>query len=206
MIEIVHCPYLAFLAWQAKAILLKSGERGMRRRAFLAASLAALAAPASAQTTPATAPRASRPAPMIEPENPLEQAFLEAFDTPALRAAFRREFLASPVALALSARDPSAPPRSIQLRPGVYACLIFTSSARAAAVMGPGAPKLVLTGREALERVRGTNVVININLTPYLTLEPEDVEAYLTLTDEEFDARQAAPPSATAPNLTGPSQ
>lgn len=176
----------------------------MRRRAFVTASLAALAAPAFAQTAP-TAP--SSPPPMITPQNPLEESFLEAFDTPSLRASFRREFLGSPVALALSARDPGAPPRSIRLRNGAYACLIFTSAARAAEVMGPGSPKLVVTGREALERVRGTNVIININLTPYLTLEAEDVEAYLTLTDDEFSARQAAPPApSTAPNLAGPAQ
>lgn len=185
----------------------------MRRRTFVAAVVAGLTAPAAgrAQTPPVAAPPPqARRSPQIEPQNELEESFIEAFDTEALRPAFRRTFLASDVALAISAREPGAPPRSVQLRPGLRACLIFTSSARARAVMGQDAPFLMMTGRAALERVRGANVIININLNPTLVLEPEDVDEYLALA-----APRPAPPPAPAPapaqsppppRLAGPSQ
>jgi hypothetical protein len=178
----------------------------MYRRRFVAASLAAIAVPAAAraQTEPAstTASPASTPG-LIEPQNALEQSFLNALNNEALRPAFRRQLLTSQVALAVVSRLPEAPPRQIELRPGVQACLVFTSSARAAQVMGPMAPVLMLTGRQALRRVRGANVIININLAPALTLEPEDVQALLDMPDESI----APPPQiATPPRLAGPTQ
>jgi hypothetical protein len=148
----------------------------VRRRTFVAASLGALALPATAW---AQAPLA--PPPPIEPQNALETAFLAAFANEDLRQGFRRLFLVSRVAMALSSRDPGTPPRQIQIAPNVRACLIYTSAARAVSVMGANAPIVMLTGREALTRMRGANVIINMNLNPRLTLEPEDIEAYLAM-------------------------
>lgn len=178
----------------------------MHRRRFVATALATIAAPAAAhgQTEPAsaTASPAATPA-LIEPQNALEQSFLNALNNEALRPAFRRQFLTSQVALAVVSRLPEAPPRQVQMRPGVSACLIFTSSARASQVMGPMAPIQMLTGRRALQRVRGANVIINVNLAPALTLEPDDVQAFLDMPDESV----APPPQIpTPPRLAGPTQ
>ncbi len=173
----------------------------MRRRTFVAAWLAGLIAPAlaHAQTTPANQPRQRTP---IEPANELERTFIEALQHEESRPAFRRELLESQVALALSSNSPDAPPRQVELRPGVRACLIFTSSARAAQVMGPAAPRVVLSGREALTRVRGTNVIININLSPSLVLEAEDVDDYLEIPQAARPRTTPPPPSGSA----GPTQ
>jgi hypothetical protein len=173
----------------------------MHRRAFVTAALAALAATqASAQTqTPAATP-------FIEPQNELERALVAATDQgagDAQRNAFRRLFLRSNVALALSANAPEAPPAQIQLPGGVNTCLIFTSSARATEIMGESTPRIVLTGRQALERVRGTNVVININRRPYLTLDAAGVDGFLSLPDGRSTPAPQAPP---AQRSTGPSQ
>jgi hypothetical protein len=172
----------------------------MHRRTFTAAALAALAAPAFAQTQGQQA--ALRP--VIEAENELERRFLAAMEDEAARPAFRRALLVSEVALAISSRTPDAPPRQIELRPGYRACLIFTSSARATAVMGANAPRVMMTGREALQRVRGANVIINVNLAPMLTLEPEDVDALLAMPDQTL--RSEAPQPQSEPESVGPAQ
>lgn len=175
----------------------------MRRRTFFAAALALAVSPAAlAQTT------TPRPTPLIEPQNELERALIAATDPGSgepQRDAFRRLFLRSDVALALSSNSPDAPPAQIEPRPGYQTCLIFTSSARAAEIMGASTPRIVLTGRQALERVRGANVVININRRPYITLDAEGIEGFLALPDgrEEDGAGEAAEP---APSLAGPSQ
>lgn len=177
----------------------------MRRGQFLGFLLAALAAPAAhAQTgapTPAsTAPPAPTP---IEPRNTLEHAFVDALNHEALRPAFRRQFLTSYVALAIAARDPQSAPRMIEVRPGIRAGLIFTSGGRALEVMGEQAPVLMITGRQALQRLRGQNAVININLAPALALAAEDIEAFLAMPDESV----ATPPTLpTPPRLAGPTQ
>lgn len=194
-----------------RALQYTRGLKLMRRRLFLAGSIVAVTAPglalAQSQTPPAAAPAGPPPArARIEPQNALEYAFVDAIDNEDLRPAFRRELLISQVALALSAREPGAPPRSIELRPGFRACLIFTSPARARAVMGPNAPMLTATGREALERVRGTNVVININLAPMLVLEAEDVETYLALPNPVEPVEAPRPPAQPAPPSAGPAQ
>jgi hypothetical protein len=91
----------------------------MRRRAFLSAALIALAAPAAFAQTQSAAPRPALP--VIEPQNALERALLAATEPGAgepERDAFRRLFLRSEVALALSANAPDAPPAQIEPRPG----------------------------------------------------------------------------------------
>lgn len=174
----------------------------MRRRMFLTATLAALAAaPALAQS------QTLNLRPFIEPQNDLERALLAATDQGAgepQRDAFRRLFLRSDVALVLSANAPDSPPAQIEPRPGYYSCLIFTSSARVTEVMSDGTPRIVLSGRQALERVRGTNVVINLNRRPFIVLDPAGVEGFLALPE----GREATPPEQqpTPPASTGPSQ
>ncbi|MGE0743052.1 MAG: hypothetical protein AB7O98_17075 [Hyphomonadaceae bacterium] len=154
----------------------------MQRRTFVTSGLAFAAAPVSAwaQAAPGVSVGPERP-PEITPQNELERVFLEAFHDEERRPFFRRALLISEVALAISSRDPMSPPRQIELRPGLRACVLFTSSARATEVMGAAAPRLIVPGRQALERVRGANVVININLTPTLVLEAPDVADYLDL-------------------------
>lgn len=144
----------------------------MRRRRFVTALAAAASLPliAFAQTPP-QAP--------IAPQNALEHSFVAALTNPAMRPIFRRQLLDGHVALALSASGPGALPREIALREGVRAGLIFTSAARLNAVLGADAPRVILTGRAALERLRGKNVVINAQLIPMLTLEAADVARYL---------------------------
>lgn len=196
----------------------------MHRRTFVTASLAAAAAPCLALAQPASpqaeqpsvaapgvsAPRATPEHPLITPRNALERAFVTATDdtaTEAVRAAaraeFRRLFLSSQVALALSSTTPDAPPRQIDVH-GAPTCLIFTSSARATEVMGAQSPRVILTGHEALERVRGANVIVNINLRPFLALDAEGVEGFIAL---PVPAGAAAPASPTPPtDSAGPSQ
>lgn len=178
----------------------------MRRRSLIVgAMVAALASGSVAAQTPSPASAPRPPPPEIEPRNALEHAFVRALHDEAARPAFRRLLLTSYVALAIAERSPTAPPRTIEMRTGGRAALLFTSGARAGEVMGAQAPVLMLTGRQALERVRGSNVIININLAPALVLEPEDVEAILDMPDES-----PAPPTGAveplAPRLTGPTQ
>ncbi len=175
----------------------------MRRRTLLSALLASLAAPLTSHAqTPAPSVL-----PVIEPQNALERALIAATDPGAgepERDAFRRLFLRSEVALALSANAPEAPPAQIEPRPGYRTCLIFTSSARATEIMGADTPRLVLNGREALERVRGANVVININRRPFVTLDAEGVEGFLALSEETEESNASEQPEA--PALAGPAQ
>lgn len=195
----------------------------MRRRTFVAASLLTTLAPGLAVAQPATpAPAQPQPHPtpahptpaapaaaaapqadaFITPQNALERTFVAAVDSDQMKAVFRRQFLDSQVALALSSQTPDAPPRQIEVR-GVPACLIFTSSARATEVMGAQAPRVMLTGRQALERARGANVVININLRPFLTLDADGVEGFLAL---PADAPASPPAPPPPPASAGPSQ
>ena len=65
------------------------------------------------------------------------------------------------------------------IREGVTASLLFTSVGRLNSVLGPASPRVILTGRAALQRLRGKNVVLNMRLNPMLTLEPADIASYL---------------------------
>lgn len=152
----------------------------MRRRHFFAAALAAAALPGAGRAqTPAAAP-ATPPAPQpIQPQNALEYAFVAALTNAEMRPVFRRQLLEGHVALALTSTQANAPPREIIIREGHSAGLVFTSVARLETVLGADTPRAILTGRAALERLRGKNVVINARLAPMLTLEPEDVARYL---------------------------
>lgn len=133
----------------------------------------------------------------IEPQNALERAFVTAAHEQSQRAAFRRIFLDSQVALATVSNDANAAPRVVTLGPAGDACLIFTSDARATQIMGARSPRQMMTGREALQRLRGARlVIININLDPYLTLDSDGVSAFL--------AADTAPP--VTPRSAGPAQ
>lgn len=153
----------------------------MRRRTFLIAALAAWPCAASAQGL------ALR---QIEPENALERAFVAALDNEAMRPVFRRLLVEAPVALALASNAADAPPLQRPLRDGAAAGLIFTSAARLDAVLGEDAPRAVLPGREALERLRGNYAVLNFSLAPMLTLEPEDIERYLEIPESSAGPAQ----------------
>jgi hypothetical protein len=152
----------------------------------LVAALAAAAAltPGALAQTPAPAAQpdqqqsqlALRP---IEPANALEHAFVSALTNEAMRPIFRRQLLESYVALPMASSEPDAAPLEITLRDGVTASLVFTSVGRLDEIMGTQTPRIILTGRAALERLRGKNVIINARLMPMLTLEPEDVTRYL---------------------------
>lgn len=146
----------------------------MQRRTFLIAGLGAVTLPRAAYAqAPAAAPT------QIEAENELERAFLSAFRDPSARPGFRRELLASRVALALANSAADSPPRMQQVREDLRVGLIYSSASRLAGVLGPAAPRIVLTGRDALARLTGQHVAFNFRLVPMLTLEPEDVAEYL---------------------------
>ncbi|MBI3439852.1 MAG: hypothetical protein HY054_14595 [Proteobacteria bacterium] len=155
---------------------------------------ASVAAPGVNANRGAAHPTPARAA--TEPANELERAFINAARQASARVAFRHTFLESQVALATVSADANAAPREIRLGPGGEACLIFTSDARATQIMGPNAPRQLMTGRQALERIRGAPlVIININMDPYLTLDTAGIEAFL--------AADSAPP---ATHSAGPSQ
>ena len=164
----------------------------MRRRLFLGAALAAGATPALAQTTPApaAAPAATPPQPQgpIDPVNALEYAFVQALTDARMRPVFRQYLVNTHVVLALSAADQNSAPLEIEVRPDFRAAAIFTSAQRVDEVLGADAPRIVINGRAAFERVAGKNVVINYRLVPMLTLEPADVAAYLAAAPEESSA------------------
>jgi hypothetical protein len=145
----------------------------MHRRTLLLTAAVALAAPRLA------AAQADMPALEIDPQNELEEVFVQAVDRRDLRAVFRRRLLQSRVVLALASNAPDSPPREISPSEGVHAGLIFTGTQRMDTVLGPMAPRVSLTGRAALERLRGRHVIVNAQLVPMLVLEPEDVAAYL---------------------------
>lgn len=159
----------------------------MRRRIFMAAALAAGISPSFAQTPPqaepeATAPStssAAAPAGPIDPVNALEFAFVSALTNERMRPVFRQYLVNTHVVLALASAADDAPPLEIEVRDGFNAGAIFTSTQRIDAVLGAEAPRIVINGRAAFERLTGKNVVINYRLVPMLTLEPEDVARYL---------------------------
>ncbi len=148
----------------------------MLRRTLLTAAIAAVL-PSLAAAQEAEQNRRSPPPP-ITPENALERAFLAALNDPDERPEFRRLLLESQVVLAMADSSPDSAPLeltfgALQLTP------LFTSATRMNSVLGPAAPRRTLTGRQALTRLRGKNVVLNMMHTPMLTLEPEDVAEYL---------------------------
>lgn len=149
----------------------------MRRRDFLAASLA-LGAASSAFAQPVGPAEGLTLAP-IEPTNDLERAFLAAFTNADARPEFRRLLLVSEIALSMQSSASDSLPRFIDTPDRGQAAFIFTSAARHDLVMGPTAPRRMLTGRAAFERLRGKHIVLNWRLSPMLTLEPEDVAGYL---------------------------
>lgn len=148
----------------------------MRRREFVTAALLTGALPglARAQAGGANA----GPAP-IDPTTPLESAFVMALEDERMRPIFRRYLLDTSVALAMTGEGADAAPREIEVRPGWNAGAIFTTAARLSSVLGADTPHVVLSGRAALERLRGKNAVINYRLVPMLTLDAEDVATYL---------------------------
>lgn len=148
----------------------------MLRRRFVVgltgAGLALSQAEALAQAAFSTAP--------IAPQNPLEADFVAAFDSEAMRPVFRARFLESQVALAMESAAPDASPLKRPVR-GAPSALIYTSPARLANVLGESAAYQEMTGREALERLRGGPAAINFGLAPMLTLEAEDVDRFLLI-------------------------
>jgi hypothetical protein len=152
----------------------------MHRRTFVTIALTAAAWPlAAAGQAQDGAPAQGLALHPIEPANALEQAFVAALDNEAMRPIFRRLLLEAPVALALASDAEDAPPLERPLREGAAAGFIFTSAARLDAVFGESAPRTVIPGRAALERLRGKYAVLNYRLAPMLTLEPEDIARYL---------------------------
>lgn len=168
----------------------------MRRRTILQAAALLLtpgaawaqAAPGIGTGPPITTNPQRAPAALqthtIQPENPLEQAFLAAFEREAARTSFRRTLVTSTVALALADATPESAPRYVEAPresgPALHAGAIYTSPVRLQAVFGANAPYVAVTGRQALERLRGRNAVLNFGLIPMLTLEAEDIARYLT--------------------------
>ncbi len=165
----------------------------MRRRLFLASAAAAAAFPtltraqeaeqeaAGQEEAPAGAPGVTidAPAPMIEPANALEFAFVSALTNENMRPVFRRYLMDTHVALAMSGEGANATALEVEVEDGFVAAAIFTSAARVDDVLGEDAPRIMINGRAAFERLEGKNVVINYRLRPMLTLEPEDVARYL---------------------------
>jgi hypothetical protein len=155
----------------------------MRRREFVVAALAtsALSTSVWAQTTTAAPPEAPATAEpqAIQPTTPLEQAFVMALTEPRMRPVFRQYLVDSNIVLALAGEGANAAPLEIDVRPDFRGAAIFTTVARLESVRAD-APHIVLNGRAALERLRGKNVVINPGLSPMLTLDPSDVERYLS--------------------------
>jgi len=149
----------------------------MRRRSFVMAALGGAALPTLARAQ-ASSPAGAAP-PLIEPQNALEFAFVSALSNESMRPVFRRYLLDTHVALATAGAGANAAPLEVEVREGFRAGAIFTSAARVDFVLGANAPRVMINGRAAFERLRGKNVVINYRLAPMLTLEPEDVARYL---------------------------
>lgn len=153
--------------------------------AICAAPLAAAAqeapgaAPGINLNTPQQAHPTMAPPTPIRPSNTLEWAFVRAFNDPAQRPVFRRELLDQHIAMPTASSAPNAAPLEFDIGEGRRATMIFTSAARLDQVLGHNAPRQVMTGRAAFERLRGRHVVLNPQLVPMLTLEPEDLVAYL---------------------------
>jgi hypothetical protein len=95
-----------------------------------------------------------------------------------MRPIFRRYLLDTSIALALT-EEGSDEPLEVEVREGWRGGAIFTTAARLDSVLGEDAPRIMLNGRAALERLRGKNAVLNYRLVPMLTLDNEDVAEYL---------------------------
>jgi hypothetical protein len=162
----------------------------MLRRTLLVSALGVWPASAWAQAQqPAQQPAATPPQPRgeqetITPQNALEYAFVSAFTNEGMRPIFRRYLLETHVALPLVDNTPDAAPREMTTRQGFRGGVIFTSEQRLQSVLGPDQPHIMINGRAALTRLVGKNVVINPGLSPFLTLEPRDVAAYLATPGE----------------------
>ncbi len=152
----------------------------MLRRTVLFSALAAAATPAFAQTAETPAPMAAPQFETIEPATALEQTFVQAFRSPAMRPAFRRQFLESNVLLVTVSRAPNAAPQFGEV-PGGQAAMIFTSDALLERRLGDDTPRLGMTGRAALMRVREHSVAINIGYEPTLLLDPEGISNFLEI-------------------------
>jgi hypothetical protein len=169
---------VAFLGGQATGALSRA-ESFMRRRNFVTAALAATAWPALARAQDVAStvaiPIADGP---IEPATPLEFAFVSALTNERMRPIFRRYLLDTSIALALT-EEGSDEPLEVEVREGWRGGAIFTTAARLDSVLGEDAPRIMLNGRAALERLRGKNAVLNYRLVPMLTLDNEDVAVSL---------------------------
>lgn len=124
---------------------------------------------------------AAQPAPDLQPIQPqtaLEEAFIEAFRSPAARPAFRQQFLESNVVLVTRTNAPDSAPRLTPV-PGGQAAMIFTSSELLNRQLGPQAPRSSMTGRAALTRLRGQQVAINFGCEPMLLLDAEGIDGFL---------------------------
>lgn len=145
-------------------------------------------AASTATNTPANARPRPPPGP-ITPANPLEQAFVDAFTRESARPVFRRLLMTSQVAVAMASTSPESPPLFVDVSAAVtggapfHGGAIFTSADRLHAALGPNAPFAMMTGRDALERLRGRDVVLNVHLAPVLTLQADDVSRYLDQPD-----------------------
>jgi hypothetical protein len=155
-----------------------SGALAASAPSFALAQTTAPNRPAPAENT---ARRAQALVDPIVPQTALERTFLAAFSDETMRAAFRRQFLESPVVLALASNAPNAPPLERPLPNDARMTFIFTTAARADAVLGAEAPRRIMNGRAALERLRGKYLIINYGLEPMLTMEPDDIERFLAM-------------------------
>lgn len=161
----------------------------MNRRFFLIAAACATPDLALAQSPRQANPTATEGARQsttlfqpIVPQTDLERTFLAAFSDEEMRTAFRRQFLESQVVLALASNAPDAGPREGPRLPNnSRPTFVFTTSTRMDSVLGPASPRRAMTGRAALERLRGRYLFINYGLEPMLTLEPDDVARFLAL-------------------------
>ena len=186
MVEIIHRPLCGHFRPAGLVAWMEASKRRawMRRRAVLlgaagAAMAGGLVRSAWAQADDTQAGAAPPVLREIEAENALEHDFLAAFANPEMRATFRLRLLQSLVTLALETQTPDSPPRLIPLGEDDEAGLIYTSPSRLASVLGPETARMVLTGRQALTRLRGKHVALNYGLLPMLTLEPSDIENFL---------------------------
>ncbi len=152
----------------------------MLRRTFLASAIALTAAPAWGQQEATRPERPQQPdLEPYQPTNALERSFAAAYSNEALRPAFRRAFLESPVLLALASSAADAPPLLRALRGQDRAAFVFTSLPLLARRLGVGAAHVTLTGREALQRIAPNFVAINFGFAPMLVLDPPGVQAFL---------------------------
>ena len=154
----------------------------MLRRILILSALAAAAPAVWAQTTAQTPDAAQEQTIELQsyaPSNALERTFISAYRSEAMRPAFRRQFLESHVLVVTASNAPDAPPLLRTLRGEDRAALIFTSGALLDQRLGPATPRVSLTGRAALQRLRENHVVINFGYAPMLMLDPPGVAGFL---------------------------